>query len=120
MTTPTITQLPIPSHFDAQRVGEVWRVLYQERATQAKAWAKQYGLQPAAKDKTRICLMAIDVQNTFCIPRFELFVGGQSGNGAVEDNVRLCQFIYHIFPISINSSNLLRLTVFYRTIPCTP
>ena len=36
----------------------------------------------------------IDVQNTFCIPGFELFVGGQSGNGAVEDNKRLCEFIY--------------------------
>jgi len=34
------------------------------------------------------------VQNTFCIPNFELFVGGRSGKGAVDDNVRLCQFIY--------------------------
>ncbi len=88
------TQLPIPTHFDAKRVGEVWRVLYQERAAEAEAWAKKYGIQPAAKDKTRICLMAIDVQNTFCIPKFELFVGGRSGTGAVGDNVRLCEFIY--------------------------
>lgn len=94
MTNPTITQLPIPSFFNAQRVGEVWPVPYQERATQAKDWAKRYQIQPVAKDKTRICLMAIDVQNTFCIPDFELFVGGRSGMGAVEDNVRLCEFIY--------------------------
>ena len=40
------------------------------------------------------CLLLVDVQNTFCIPGYELFVGGQSGNGAVEDNMRLCQFIY--------------------------
>jgi nicotinamidase-related amidase len=39
--------------------------------------------------------MLIDVQNTFCIPDFELYVGGRSGRGAVEDNVRLCEFIYH-------------------------
>ena len=38
--------------------------------------------------------MAIDVQNTFCIPKFELFVGGRSGTGAIDDNVRLCEFIY--------------------------
>jgi nicotinamidase-related amidase len=38
--------------------------------------------------------MIIDAQNTFCIPGFELFVGGRSGMGAVEDNVRLCEFIY--------------------------
>lgn len=90
----TTTQLPIPSHFEASKVGEVWRVLYQERAIEAQAWAKQYGIQPAALDRTRICLMVIDAQNTFCIPKFELFVGGRSGTGAVDDNVRLCEFIY--------------------------
>lgn len=90
----TTKQLPIPSFFNPQKVGEVWRVTYQERALQAKAWAKQYNIEPAAKDRTRICLLAIDLQNTFCIPEFELFVGGRSGKGAVDDNVRLCEFIY--------------------------
>lgn len=90
----TKTQLPIPAHFDPKKVGEVWRVFYQDRANEAKDWAKKHNIQPAAKDKTRICLMAIDVQNTFCIPKFELFVGGRSGTGAVDDNVRLCEFVY--------------------------
>lgn len=89
-----ITELPIPQFFTTARVGEVWRVPYHNRAQQAQDWAKRHGIKPAAKDKTRICLMAIDVQNTFCIPDFELFVGGSSGMGAVEDNVRLCEFIY--------------------------
>ena len=93
MTTQT-TQLPIPNFFDAARVGEVWRVPYGDRATQAIDWAAQHELQPAAKDNTRVCLLIIDAQNTFCIPEFELFVGGRSGLGAVEDNVRLCEFIY--------------------------
>lgn len=88
------SQLPIPSFFDRDRVGEVWRVPYQERAAQAKDWAKQHRISPASTDKLRICLLAIDVQNTFCIPGFELFVGGRSGRGAVEDNIRLCEFIY--------------------------
>ena len=35
-----------------------------------------------------------DVQNTFCLPDFELFVSGRSGTGAVDDNRRLCEFIY--------------------------
>lgn len=90
----TKTLLPIPLHFNPQKVGEVWRVSYQERAAEAKAWAKKHDLQPAATDQTRICLMVVDVQNTFCIPEFELFVRGQSGTGAVDDNVRLCEFIY--------------------------
>lgn len=93
MTTQT-TQLPIPTFFDAARVGEVWRVPYGDRATQAIEWAAQHQLQPAAKDQTRVCLLIIDAQNTFCIPEFELFVGGRSGMGAVTDNVRLCEFIY--------------------------
>ena len=88
------TSLPIPDYFDPLRVGEVWQVPYQARAMEAKAWAKQHHLSPAAVDRNRVCLLAIDVQNTFCIPGFELFVGGQSGRGAVEDNLRLCEFIY--------------------------
>jgi nicotinamidase-related amidase len=90
----TTTQLPLPKHFAPQTVGEVWRVPYQQRSIDAKAWGKQHHLKPAASDPLRLCLLAIDVQNTFCIPDFELFVGGRSGMGAVEDNARLCEFIY--------------------------
>lgn len=87
-------QLPVPSHFDPAAVERVWRVAYQERAEEAEAWAEEHDLAPAARDRTRVALLLVDVQNTFCLPDFELFVGGRSGRGAVEDNVRLCQFIY--------------------------
>src|SRR5262245_12672424 len=87
-------ELPIPPHFERDRVGTVWRVPYQERAATATAWAREHELRPAAEDAPRICLVAVDVQNTFCVPGFELFVGGRSGMGAVDDNVRLCEFIY--------------------------
>ncbi|MFQ5603832.1 MAG: isochorismatase [bacterium] len=86
--------LPIPAHFDPAKVGTVWRVPYQERAKDAENWRNLHKIQPAARDKFRTCLMAVDVQNTFCIPDFELFVGGRSGTGAVDDNRRLCEFIY--------------------------
>ncbi|MGH7597124.1 MAG: isochorismatase [bacterium] len=86
--------LPIPPHFQPDKVGEVWRVPYQERAEQAEKWAKQHQVLPAAEDRFKICLLLVDVQNTFCIPGFELFVGGRSGTGAVDDNRRLCEFIY--------------------------
>jgi nicotinamidase-related amidase len=88
------TQLPIPDHFDSQKVSQFWRVPYQERATEAKSWAQQHGIPPAASDENRICLLIIDAQNTFCLPEFELFVGGSSGTGAIDDNLRLCEFIY--------------------------
>ncbi|MCU0547822.1 MAG: isochorismatase [Leptolyngbya sp. Prado105] len=85
---------PIPAFFDRAAVSSVWRVPYQQRATDAEAWAKEHQIKPASEDSRRICLLAIDVQNTFCLPDFELFVGGRSGQGAVEDNIRLCEFIY--------------------------
>ena len=94
MNTHLTTLLSIPPHFNRDKVGEVWRVPYQQRALEAQAWAKQHDIKPASEDKTRICLLLIDVQNTFCIPNFELFVGGKSGTGAVNDNQRLCEFIY--------------------------
>jgi nicotinamidase-related amidase len=86
--------LPVPPHFDPGAVGRVWRVPYEDRAREAAAWAAEHGLRPAAEDAFRVCLLAVDVQNTFCIPEFELFVAGRSGTGAVDDNRRLCEFVY--------------------------
>ena len=86
--------LPIPAHFAPDRVGEVWRVPYEERAVEAEAWAHEHAIAPAADDATRLCLVVVDVQNTFCTPGFELFVGGRSGTGAVDDSRRLCEFLY--------------------------
>ena len=86
--------LPIPTHFDPGKVGQVWRVRYQERSENARKWAKQHEIKAAPEDTFRICLLLVDVQNTFCIPEFELFVGGRSGTAAVDDNRRLCEFIY--------------------------
>jgi nicotinamidase-related amidase len=87
-------ELPLPAHFDPGRVGDVWRVSYEDRAREAPEWAREHDLRPAAEDSFRICLLAVDVQNTFCIPGFELFVAGRSGTGAVDDNRRLCEFVY--------------------------
>ncbi|MBI5825846.1 MAG: cysteine hydrolase family protein [Chloroflexi bacterium] len=89
-----MNKLPIPSFFDSARVGEIWKVDYASRAEQAREYALQHNLTPASVSKDRISLLVIDAQNTFCIPNFELFVSGRSGRGAVDDNTRLCEFIY--------------------------
>lgn len=86
--------LPVPPCCDAQKADQVYRVPYQERAHEARDWAQQQGITAASGDRTRICLLLIDVQNTFCLPEFELFVAGRSGRGAIVDNQRLCRFIY--------------------------
>ena len=84
-----MAELPIPPHFDPARVGEVWRVDYAARFEDAAAWRDLHGLRPAAGDDFRVGLVAVDVQNTFCTPGFELVV-----EGAVEDSRRLCEFLY--------------------------
>jgi nicotinamidase-related amidase len=91
MTQPS---LPVPDHFDSSQVGAIWRGPYQDRAAAAELWAREHAISPADRDTARVCLVAVDVQNTFCIPGFELYVGGRSGTAAVDDNRRLCEFIY--------------------------
>lgn len=88
-------RLIIPPHFDSEKTADIWRVPYDTRALEARHWAEKHNIQPAKEDEYKIALIAIDVQNTFCIPGFELFVSGRSGTAAVDDNVRLCEFIYH-------------------------
>jgi nicotinamidase-related amidase len=90
----TTRELPLPPHYDAETLDRVWRVPYQERAQEAREWSEKYGIQPAGDDEQTVALILIDVQNTFCLPDFELFVAGRSGMGAVEDNRRLTAFMY--------------------------
>jgi nicotinamidase-related amidase len=82
-------ELPLPPHFDPGRAADVWRVDYEARAADAAAWAGRHGITPAADDGERICLLAVDCQNTFCTPGFELCVPG-----APDDSRRLCEVVY--------------------------
>lgn len=91
---PSFRELPLPAHFDDARAGEVWRVAYEERARGARAWAARHAISASAADPFRLALVLVDVQNTFCVPGFELYVAGRSGTGAVDDNRRLAAFIY--------------------------
>jgi len=79
----------IPKHYDASKADQVYKIDYQNLAIDAMAYKATNAISDAATDKFKIALMPIDVQNTFCIPGFELFVGG-----APEDNKRLAEFIY--------------------------
>lgn len=87
-------ELPLPPHVRLEHVGEVWRVDYEDRFREATAWASEHGLEPAAQDSKRVCLLLVDAQNTFCTPGFELYVAGRSGTGALDDSRRLCAFLY--------------------------
>lgn len=81
--------LPMPIHADLARTGEVYRVDYGAVAQGALAAAQAHQISPGADDQTRLCLLLIDVQNTFCIPGYDLYV-----TGAEADNARLARFLY--------------------------
>ncbi|HZO62918.1 MAG TPA: hypothetical protein VFB35_08040 [Gaiellaceae bacterium] len=82
-------ELPLPPHWDPDRIEDVRRVPYETRAVEAAAWADRHGVVPARSDTRRVGLLLVDCQNTFCTPGFELFVPG-----APDDNRRLCEFVY--------------------------
>ena len=85
----------MPVHFDLKKVeSDPWLVNKERLLDAALAWRDKHDIEPSAKDKVKICLMPIDVQNTFCLPKFELFVGGASGRAGIDDTARLCEFIY--------------------------
>jgi nicotinamidase-related amidase len=91
--------LPLPPHVDLDRVGEVWKVDYEARFADARAWAIEHEIGAATHDERRTCLLVVDAQNTFCTPGFELFVAGRSGTGALDDSRRLCTFLYRNLPV---------------------
>jgi nicotinamidase-related amidase len=109
--------LPIPSFYDSSKVGTIYQVPYQERAKQAKEWAKLHDIKPIGSSPEKICLFLIDFQNTFSVPNGELFVGGRSGNGAVEDSDRVAQYIYknlhNIYNISASLDTHRAISIFF-------
>ncbi|HET9508374.1 MAG TPA: hypothetical protein VFO81_10545 [Gaiellaceae bacterium] len=86
--------LPLPPHWNPDTVAEIRRLEYGALFEAAGRWREEHGIDPAAHDRFRLALVAVDVQNTFCTPGFELFVAGRSGTGALDDSRRLCEFVY--------------------------
>ncbi len=86
--------LPLPPFYDPAAASRVYRVPYQVRAEQAREWAIAHRIRPAGEDARRVALLLVDVQNTFCLPEFELFVAGRSGHGATSDSERIAAFLY--------------------------
>lgn len=85
---------PFPDFYNPENIASVYRIDYARLAALAPAYRRMNGIQPSSADRQKTWLMLIDVQNTFCIPGFELYVGGRGGMGAVDDNRRLVEFIY--------------------------
>jgi len=97
MTTATITTLP--PHFKPSNAG-IWGYTPDEGAllSTAEEWARQFGITPAVTDTRRVHLLVIDAQNDFTNREGSLFVGGRSGDGAIQDCVRTAELIYRFLP----------------------
>jgi nicotinamidase-related amidase len=61
---------------------------------EATGWRQTHALAAAGAERPQVRLLLIDVQRDFCFPEGSLYVGGRSGQGALEDNDRLARFIY--------------------------
>lgn len=73
------------------KIGEVWPLDYHKLAADGKEWAKRHNIPPAAKDDSRVALLIIDNQVTFCMPPPW---GQLPVEGALESVKRTCSFIY--------------------------
>jgi nicotinamidase-related amidase len=62
--------------------------------TGAQDYRRQLDIKAASSDKFRVHLLLIDEQKDFCFPEGTLYVGGQSGTGAIDDSRRTAEFIY--------------------------
>lgn len=90
----TQVELPIPGHYNTDMVTDLRFIDYADLADRAEAWRKQHNLSAVRADFTRVGLLVIDNQYTFCHPDGELFVAGRSGDGAIQDSRRLTEFLY--------------------------
>lgn len=90
-----VQSLPLPHFFKAKNASN-WG--YSPNLPKlrefSQEWARQHGIKPSGSDRTKIHMLGIDLQRDFCFPEGTLFVGGQSGTGAIDDNVRIAEFIY--------------------------
>jgi len=99
----SIQMLPLPPYF--RRAGNAQpdfqnHDVFDLQLT-AAAWVDRYSIKPVDNDRKRIHLLVLDQQYDFSCPQGSLFLGGQSGTGAVDDTVRLAEFIYrHLHIIS--------------------
>ncbi len=48
--------VPLPDFFNPNKVAEIYRVPYQQRAKEAQLYAQKHSIKPAVTDKTRSCL----------------------------------------------------------------
>ncbi len=87
--------LPIPSFFDSKNA-ELWDYdpKQGELMELAPTWARKHNIKPSSSAKRTVHVLAIDDQRDFSRREGSLFVGGRSGRGAIDDDIRFAKFVY--------------------------
>jgi nicotinamidase-related amidase len=83
-------ELPVPSIYDANRVGDFFTPKYEDIMKEANDWRNQNKIAPRRTDRHSVALTIIDQQKTFCLNDGELSVAPAS----IDDTVRICEFLY--------------------------
>ncbi len=90
-----MTSLPFPSFYDPAHAAQHGYAPDQQRVfDEATEWRRRHAIAPSAADAFELHLLLVDEQRDFCFPDGSLYVGGRSGQGALEDNRRIAEFIY--------------------------
>jgi nicotinamidase-related amidase len=108
----------IPAHYDSKHARQFgFRPDAQSLFEAAALYRRENHVLPAATDARRNHLVLIDMQRDFCFPEGTLFVGGRSGQGAVEDNDRVARFVYqnlgHLSEITCTLDSHLPFQIFF-------
>ena len=95
MTKPSNHNLPLPSFYNSQHAAEsAFRPDQQAIFELAAEWRKKHNIKFAGADTYDLHLLGIDLQKDFCFPDGSLYVGGRDGQGAIDDNRRIAEFVY--------------------------
>jgi nicotinamidase-related amidase len=84
-----------PSFFDERNTSNAaYHADFSAVFAEATSHAEKNSIKGSASDRVKTSLLLIDLQNDFCQKSGNLYVGGQSGEGAIDDNNRIAEFIY--------------------------
>lgn len=95
MTPKNHQLLPLPPFYNPQNAADSsYRPDQQALFDLSVDWRNQHNIQFAGAQNYDLHLLGIDLQKDFCFPDGSLYVGGRDGQGAIDDNRRIAEFVY--------------------------
>ncbi|REJ77135.1 MAG: nicotinamidase [Acidobacteria bacterium] len=85
----------LPAHFDPRHASSwAYDADPARLRAEALAWGKRRSIGPPGRGELGVTLLLVDLQRDFCLAEGALFVAGRSGDAAIADTVRTCEFLY--------------------------